>query len=48
MCGRSFPSGIYAEHQSFEAANLEGKIHECPFCGFTAAYGNTDYRYQGK
>ena len=45
MCRRTFPSGIYIDHQSFD--DLSGKVHECPFCGFTTAYSNVDYRSTG-
>ena len=46
MCGRTFPSGIYVDRRSIEAANPTRKVHECPFCGFTTAYDPTDYRYK--
>ena len=48
MCGRSLASGIYVQRQSLKASDLSGKVHECPFCGFTTAYINTDYSYEGQ
>jgi len=49
MCRRTFPSGIYPPRQACRAMELEGRVHECPFCGFITAYDPTDYGHaEGK
>ena len=47
-CRRAFPSGIYLDPSSFEEGEFSGRLHECPFCGYTAAYGKTDYTYDAE
>lgn len=48
MCRRQFPSGIQAKGRALEELDLSGRVHECPYCGFTAAYNDTDYTRKGE
>ena len=48
MCRRSFHTGLAADQRPSDATDQWGRIHECPFCGFTTAYRNMDYRYEGE
>ena len=46
-CRRAFQSGIFMDPSSFEEKEFSGRLHECPFCSYTAAYGKMDYTYDG-
>ena len=46
-CRRAFPSGIHVDPNSFEGEEFSGRLHECPFCGYTAGYAKPDYSYNG-
>ena len=44
VCGRAFPSGLVRDRRPSEGVDPPVRVHECPFCGFTTAYGAADYR----
>ena len=48
MCRRSFQTGMTADQRPSDATDQWGRIHECPFCGFTTAYRNMDYQSEGE
>ncbi len=45
MCRRNYPSGLTVGDQSSGGDTSQVQVHECPYCGFTAAYGASDYRH---
>ncbi len=43
MCGRPFKTGIYGVQGTPEVQTMDRQIHECPLCGFVAAYAPQDH-----